>query len=79
MYFYVDTAKGKRINHYARDNSWCIGKPDNKKFKTINKGDKCLVFCNGTIGPGRISYNYAKCDAIKVLQNLINKLQTKGE
>jgi len=72
MYFFIDTAKGTRINHYTRSKEFM---PDKNKHKTIKKGDKCLVFCNGTIGQGRLSYNYAKNDAIKMLQSLILDLQ----
>lgn len=74
MYFYVTTAKGKRINHFAKFNDF-DPEATNAKYKTINKGDTCLVFCNGTIGQGRISYNYAKKDAIEMLEGLIKELR----
>lgn len=73
MYFFVDTAKGTRINHASRSNEFIV--EDIKKHKTIKKGDKCLVFCNGTIGEGRLSYNYKKEDAIKMLTKLIKELK----
>lgn len=76
MYFYVTTAKRARINHYARQRDWYVGEPDNSKYRTIKKGDKCLVFSNGTIGQGAIRYNYAKKDAIKMLKELIKELES---
>lgn len=75
MYFFVDTAKRSRINHYEMDNDWYIGTPDKRKYKTIKAGEKCLVFCNGTIGQGRLAYNYKKEDAIKMLKGLIKELK----
>ena len=72
MYFYIDIAKGKRIDHAERQNSFM--EPVNK-FKTILKGDKCLVFSNGTIGPGALSFNYKKEAAIKLLEKLITELK----
>ena len=73
MFFYVDTAKRKRINHAKR--SIDFEELPLNEYKTILPGEKCLVFCNGTIGQGRIAYNYKKEDAIKMLKGLIKKLQ----
>ncbi|MFZ8933223.1 MAG: hypothetical protein ACO2ZP_04925 [Bacteriovoracaceae bacterium] len=74
MYFYIDKAKRKRVNHYEKQRDF-DPEATNKKYQTIEAGEKCLVFCNGTIGRGRISYNYKKEDAIKMLKELINKLE----
>ena len=71
MYFHVETTKGKRLNHYSYQRDFM---PKKKDHKTISKGEKCLVFCNGTIGRGRIAYNYKKDDAIKLLNKLIDEL-----
>lgn len=73
MYFYIDTAKGARLNHYAIQQEF-IPK-DKSHYKTIKKGEKCLVFSNGTIGQGAIKYNYKKRDAIRVLKRLLKELQ----
>lgn len=73
MYLYVDTAKRKRINHPARESDFM---PKDKSFyQTILPGQKCLVFCNGTIGKGRLAYNYSKEDAIEMLNELITELK----
>lgn len=74
MHFYVDTAKAKRLNHYAIRQEF-IPNEDKSVYKTILKGEKCLVFTNGTIGPGALKYNYKKSDAIKMLQKLIDELK----
>jgi hypothetical protein len=72
MYFYIDTAKGTRINHGEYQTHFIA---DKKDFKNIKKGDKCLVFTNGTIGQGRISYNYGKKQAIATLERLLKELK----
>lgn len=77
MHFYIDTAKRPRLNHYAIQQEFMV--EDKNKFKTIKAGEKCLVFTNGTIGSGRISYNYKKKDAIEVLNNLIASLEQRGD
>lgn len=74
MHFYIDTAKGPRINHAKAFEEFIPGKA---RHKTIKKGDKCLVFCNGTIGTGRLAYNYAEKEAIKMLKTLISELEEK--
>lgn len=73
MTFYVDTAKGKRINQAIRDSLFII--PNDLDLKTIKKGEKCLVFSNNTIGQGRRTFNYKKQDAIKMLNKLIKELK----
>jgi hypothetical protein len=74
MYFYVETAKGKRINEALRkQHSFTEG----IDFKTIKKGEKCLVFSNGTIGAGARSFNYKKRDAVGMLKKLITELERK--
>jgi len=73
MYFYVTTAKGKRTCKAEKDKHFM---PETKIPKTINKGDKCLVFCNGTIGQGRQAYNYSKKEAIKMLNKLLDDIQS---
>lgn len=70
MYFYVDTAKRKRLCWFDKMNNF-IGEVS----RNINKGEKCLVFCNGTIGKGRIAYNFKKDEAIRMLQGLIMELE----
>ena len=69
MYFYITVAKGKRICQ-ARRNKMFI--QDRKR--TINKGEKCLVFSNGTIGLGARSYNYSQAEAVKMLRELLTAL-----
>lgn len=69
MFFYVDTAKGKRIDKAKQDREFLP-----YKKRTINKGDKVLVFSNGTHGKGARSYSYSKGEAIKMLKKLIKKL-----
>jgi len=71
MYFYITTAKGTRINHGEYNKQFMA---DKKDFKTIKKGDKCLVFCNGTIGQGRVAYNYSKDTALEMLSELMLEL-----
>jgi hypothetical protein len=77
MYFKVETAKGARqckLSEYSIMNSdvpWITIKP-----KVIKKGEKCLVFTNGTIGQGARSYNYSKDKAIALLKRLINELES---
>lgn len=73
MYFYIDTAKRKRINHYAKSQDFI--QQDNEFYKTILSGEKCLVLTNGTIGKGNRTYNYSKQDAIKILKELIEELE----
>lgn len=73
MYFYVESAKGPRIDHAKRSDTFMPPVP----FKrTIKRGERCLVFSNGTIGPGCITYNYSKPLAISMLRGLIAELQT---
>jgi hypothetical protein len=69
MFFYVTTAKGKRIDRAKQAREFLP-----YKERTINKGDKVLVFSNGTHGKGSRSYNYSKEEALKMLKDLIKKL-----
>jgi hypothetical protein len=78
MYFYVETAKGKRINEALRKQHFIMeGNTEGIDFKTIKKGEKCLVFSNGTIGAGARSFNYKKRDAVGMLKKLITELERK--
>jgi hypothetical protein len=70
MNFYVDTAKRKRIDHAINQKLFI-----KSNIRTIQKGEKCLVFSNGTIGKGAISYNYSRLEAIKLLNKLLIELQ----
>ena len=76
MYFYTTTAKGTRLNHGAYNKQFMANKKD---FKTITKGDKVLVFSNGTTGPGARSENYGKVEALEMLQELIKELNTNSK
>lgn len=73
MFFYVTEAKGARQCKLSQDIADFTSKP---KAKTIKKGDKCLVFSNGTLGQGARSYNYSKDKAIKMLERLIEELKS---
>jgi hypothetical protein len=73
MYFYIDIAKRKRINHHAKNQDFI--QQENEYYKTIEAGEKCLVLTNGTIGKGKRNYNYSKNDAIEMLKKLIKELE----
>jgi len=70
MYFIVTTAKASRLDRALTEKSF-----ERITERTIKKGDKCLVFSNGTIGQGARSYNYSKDEAIKMLESLIIELK----
>jgi glutamate 5-kinase len=69
MYFYIEKTKGKRIDEGKRRNEFI---PTNER--TIKRGEKVLVFSNGTIGKGARSLNYSKKEAVKILKALIREL-----
>ena len=72
MYMYVTTARAARINRPDKEDIFNAGK---KIPRTIKKGERCLVFSNGTIGTGCITYNYKKDYAVNMLRELINDLE----